>query len=217
MARLTGPLFSLAASGTIAQTLTYSRWKGIYYVRTRVVPANPQSTGQVAVRNIFTNLNEMWKRMPSYAKESFTASVRGVPMTARNRFIQACAALLQGQGDLDLLEMGVSSGQAIEMDDVVWADGADGTATFTSNAPPAPTGYTLIDAYGLACLDGDPEEIIIRPWYYDGAGGAPWAGAVDVPADGDYQCGLVAVWQRDADSTLFYSVATLAQVAVTGN
>lgn len=217
MARLTGPLLSLTASGTIADALTYSHWRGIQYVRTRVIPANPQSVAQVAIRNMFRNMSELWKRMDSHAKEPWQAAVRGQPLTDRNRHVGENLAAMAGDGDMNNLVMSVGSGQAIPMDTVAWADGADGTAVCTCTAPTAPSGYTLLDSYGFAVLDGDPEEEIIRTCYYDNSGGAPWAVAVDVPTDGTYQCGLVAVWLRDADSRLFYSIASRDQVAVTGN
>jgi len=51
MAKLTAPLFSIEASGTIGKTITYSRWHGRSYARRRVVPLNPQSADQVAIRN----------------------------------------------------------------------------------------------------------------------------------------------------------------------
>jgi len=51
MAKATGPLFSLEASGTIGKTVTYSRWKGRPYVRARVIPLNPFDPDQVIARN----------------------------------------------------------------------------------------------------------------------------------------------------------------------
>ena len=50
MARVKGPLFSIDASGSVANTITYSKWKGQNYVRQHVIPQNPQSTNQVNVR-----------------------------------------------------------------------------------------------------------------------------------------------------------------------
>lgn len=41
---------SLDASGTIAKTLTASKWKGRNYIRQRVIPLNPQSPAQQEVR-----------------------------------------------------------------------------------------------------------------------------------------------------------------------
>lgn len=42
---------SLDASGTLAQTLTASKWKGRNYIRQRIIPANPDTAGQQTVRS----------------------------------------------------------------------------------------------------------------------------------------------------------------------
>lgn len=49
-AKVTGPLMSLDASGTVGKTCTFSKWKGRNYVRLRVTPMNPQSEGQQDAR-----------------------------------------------------------------------------------------------------------------------------------------------------------------------
>lgn len=50
MAKVTSPLMSLDASGSIAGAITFSKWKGRNYVRQLVIPANPRSAGQQATR-----------------------------------------------------------------------------------------------------------------------------------------------------------------------
>lgn len=50
MAKVTGPLMSLDASGSVAKTITFSKWKGRNYVRQLTIPANPQTGDQQAVR-----------------------------------------------------------------------------------------------------------------------------------------------------------------------
>jgi len=50
MAKTSGPLMSLDASGSFAKTLTYAKWKGRNYVRHLVTPSNPQSVGQQTAR-----------------------------------------------------------------------------------------------------------------------------------------------------------------------
>jgi hypothetical protein len=52
MAKTTGPLFSLEASGTLGKTVTYSHWKGRPYCRRRVIPLNPYEADQVRARNL---------------------------------------------------------------------------------------------------------------------------------------------------------------------
>lgn len=46
MAKVTGPLYSMSASGKLADAMVYFAWKGVNVVRGWVKPANPQSAGQ---------------------------------------------------------------------------------------------------------------------------------------------------------------------------
>lgn len=46
MAKVTGPLFSMSASGKIGDAMVFFGWKGINVVRGFVIPANPQSAAQ---------------------------------------------------------------------------------------------------------------------------------------------------------------------------
>ena len=46
MAKCTGPLYSLSASGKIANAMVYFTWKGVNVVREWLKPANPQSAAQ---------------------------------------------------------------------------------------------------------------------------------------------------------------------------
>lgn len=54
MARVTGPLMSMEASGTIGKTLTFASWVGRQYVRRWTRPANPQTQDQMDQRNAFS-------------------------------------------------------------------------------------------------------------------------------------------------------------------
>lgn len=60
MALVHGPLFSMDASGTIGNAITFSKWKGRAYVRERVIPSNPKSGGQVGRRSMFKFLSQVW-------------------------------------------------------------------------------------------------------------------------------------------------------------
>ena len=61
MARVTGPFLSLGARGTVANTLTASFWRGIAYMRERVIPHNPKSAPQVAIRGVLTDGVSKWR------------------------------------------------------------------------------------------------------------------------------------------------------------
>jgi hypothetical protein len=50
MTKVNGPFMSLSASGTFADTLTASIWKGRPYIRQRVIPSNPRTDEQQQTR-----------------------------------------------------------------------------------------------------------------------------------------------------------------------
>lgn len=60
MARLTGPLMSMSASGSIGGVIVFSTWKGRAYARQLVRPANPKSGGQVSMRAFMKFLSQAW-------------------------------------------------------------------------------------------------------------------------------------------------------------
>lgn len=51
MAKVSGPLMSMDASGGFAGTLVFTKWKGRPVVRQLVTPSNPFTADQVAARN----------------------------------------------------------------------------------------------------------------------------------------------------------------------
>jgi hypothetical protein len=61
MAKVTGPLLSLDASGSVASTMTFSRWKGRNYVRQRVIPTYSNTTTQAAIRDLIRDASVLWK------------------------------------------------------------------------------------------------------------------------------------------------------------
>ena len=56
MAKVTGPLMSMTASGKLADTIVFFSWKGIATVRQWLIPANPQSADQGDIRLILGGL-----------------------------------------------------------------------------------------------------------------------------------------------------------------
>lgn len=60
MVKLTAPMFSLGASGTIGKAVTFAGWKGRPYARERVIPANPKTVLQVAMRAMLKFLSQAW-------------------------------------------------------------------------------------------------------------------------------------------------------------
>jgi hypothetical protein len=53
MARVTGPLFSFDAGGTLGKAVVFSRWRGRNYVRRHAIPSNPRTALQMGYRALF--------------------------------------------------------------------------------------------------------------------------------------------------------------------
>lgn len=75
MARVAAPLLSLDASGTIGKAITFSKWKGRPYVRTRVIPANPRSGLQTGMRAGITGAPPLWAYMTASKQTAWGAGV----------------------------------------------------------------------------------------------------------------------------------------------
>lgn len=58
MAKVTGPLYSMSASGTIGKAMVHFVWKGISVVREWLKPGNPQTANQGDVRIVFGGLGQ---------------------------------------------------------------------------------------------------------------------------------------------------------------
>lgn len=71
MVRVHGPMMSLDASGTLAGTVVFSKWKGRNYVRERVTPANPKSGGQVGMRAMLKFLSQNWAALSAANKATW--------------------------------------------------------------------------------------------------------------------------------------------------
>lgn len=158
MAKPTAPLLSFGASGTLAKSMVFSKWKGRPYVRRHVIPANPQSTAQTLTRDIFSNLNEIWKRMTSNAQLPWTRFADGQVLTNRNAFIGKNIAVLRG--DVDLADFIWSPGAkgGLIADSMVITPGA-AQLTIDVVAPTPPTGWAVTTVQAIALADGAPESI----------------------------------------------------------
>lgn len=157
MAVVTGPLMSLSARGTIAKTITFAPWKGIQYARTRVIPANPQTTGQTMTREVFAFLQSYYKFAPSIAREPWDAAATGVPVTPINLVIQKNLALLRTPTDLNLMVLSPGARGGSPPTAAV-STPSTGQLSIAVTAPAIPSGWTITAAQGVAIKDQDPHD-----------------------------------------------------------
>jgi len=71
MVKVDGPMLSFTASGTLADTVTFSTWKGRPYARTRVIPKNPRSAPQTGIRQMMEFLTRQWTSISAANKATW--------------------------------------------------------------------------------------------------------------------------------------------------
>lgn len=86
MVKVYGPMMSMDASGTIADAATFSKWKGRNYVRQRIIPANPQSAAQTAVRAWMRFLSQIWNGLTAGNKATWDTRAKEASISAFNAF-----------------------------------------------------------------------------------------------------------------------------------
>lgn len=98
MAKVTGPLMSLDASGSVAGTITFSRWKGRNYVRQRVIPTYTNTALQSKIRKLISDASIAWKSGATVGVTTINAAYKlayGTAASAQaisgfNLFIKEC-------------------------------------------------------------------------------------------------------------------------------
>ena len=156
MAKITGPLLSLGASGSLAKTLTYSKWKGRLYARRHVIPANPQTVAQTLTRDIFAAMSSYWKGAGSLNITSFDLAAVGQVKLGRNIMIGQGVSLMRGEVDNDLFPFGPGAKGGLAPLSLVATPGSNQLSIAFTN-PSAPTGWALTSAIAAAVLQGTPE------------------------------------------------------------
>lgn len=211
MAKVTAPLLSIDATGTFGKTATFSKWKGIGYVRQRVIPANPRTTEQTATRSVFSEGSASWKTAPANFTEPFEAFAKGRPLSGRNAYIGAFTRELRGETDLSkwITSPGARSGSTIGSLSGV-AGGLAGEVDMTYAAPDVPAGWTLDAIRFVTKTDQSPA--------------VTWAGEIltedDTVASGtytidgltaatDYAVSAYAVWTRPDGQKAFGASRTV--------
>jgi len=91
MAKVQSPLFGLAAGGALGESIVYSKWKGILYVRRYIIPANPNTEDQQTQRGFFKNGVDFWHSTEyldtDKAAWDLWASAEARPMSGFNKMI----------------------------------------------------------------------------------------------------------------------------------
>lgn len=87
MVKLNAPLMSLDASGTVANSITFAKWKGRNYARVRVVPANPQTGKQTGIRAAVKFLGQQWAKLNSSQQATWDDPAKQTNVSPFNAFV----------------------------------------------------------------------------------------------------------------------------------
>ena len=89
MAKVSGPLFSMSASGTIGEAVTYGTWKGQPWARVWFKPQNPQTAKQVNVRTALALTVAYWQATLTQAqKDAYEVGAEGQRKSGFNLYVQ---------------------------------------------------------------------------------------------------------------------------------
>lgn len=94
MPRVTGPLMSVDARGTLADVLTYQGGVAGYRVGKKPTHRNMRSGLQVAQREVFLAARDEWGWLTAEEKAAYAAAAHPLKMTGYNRFLKR---FLQGE------------------------------------------------------------------------------------------------------------------------
>lgn len=87
MATTKGPLFSMDASGTVAGSIVFSKWKGRNYVRRHAIPANPRSALQIGTRSMLRYLSQRYADLSALNKATWDVRAEPYSISGFNAFV----------------------------------------------------------------------------------------------------------------------------------
>lgn len=144
------------ASGTIAKTIVYAKWRGLSYGRRWVAPAQPRTGAQMETRNTFSFLQAAYKRAPEVFTAPWVAGSKGRPLTDRNLFTKANLSHLLGEANLDAFEFSPGALGGLPPESMVITPGAN-QLSIAITPPASPTGWAIEMAVAAAIADQDPQ------------------------------------------------------------
>lgn len=217
MPKTTAPLLSFGAAGQIGQSMVFSKWKGISYVRRYVIPANPKTVKQEANRSVFSMLNAAYLYAPAAIKQAFDAYAVGKPLTGRNKFFQDNQALLgvdPKPTGIDGLIMSPGNGGGLPATNLVAVGGAL-SIDLTVTLPEVPQGWTLTSAIAAAVKQQAPAAEFSGKWFVVVKNvGHDEVTIPGLEAATEYVVGYFLKWTKP-DGSIAYSVSLSDTAATT--
>ena len=123
MAKVTGPLFSMSASGTIGDAVTYGTWKGQPWARVWFKPENPQTATQVNVRTALSLAVACFQGTLSQAqKDALDGAAEGLGMSGYNYFMKHAMEAYVSQLGTSTTPVSIVYSGTYPSDTYTWSD-----------------------------------------------------------------------------------------------
>lgn len=209
MAKISAPLLSMGATGTIGKSVTFAKWRGVAYARQRVIPSNPQTTAQQANRALFAFLREMWKLGPTEVRAPWDAFAAGQKFTGMNKIVGENVRLIGADTDLLNSQMSPGAKGGLPPAGVVVTQGAATGDVDVTITPPAqlPVGWTVNSCAAAACIQQDPHGLFSGAFVAASDAVAPYAITLDVGVSNTLSMAWGWVIYNKPDGSLAYSVS----------
>lgn len=81
-------MMSVDASGTLAGTFTFGKWKGRNVVRSHAVPSNPRSASQRSTRAMMNFLSKAWTNLSTAQKATFDTLAAQYAISPFNAYVR---------------------------------------------------------------------------------------------------------------------------------
>lgn len=78
---------SIDASGSLAKSIVFSKWRGRNYVRRHAIPSNPRSGPQLAARSIVAYLAPLWATLSPAEKATWDTLAAATNVSAFNAYV----------------------------------------------------------------------------------------------------------------------------------
>lgn len=214
MAKITAPLLSLGARGTIGKVMTYADWRGVGYVRQRVIPANPKSTAQTLTRDIFANQALRWKQGGTLMRAPWDRFAVGQRFVGRNSYMGKNLEAMRGESDMDdyIGSPGAKGGLppvSLVLTSVA-ANGIEGVIV----GPTPPTGWTLTSAIMTVFKEQTPEATVTDSIQEVEDASSPYSCDITGLDTVEYQCQAWLKWAKP-DTSVAYGASISGQIVVT--
>ena len=160
MAKVTGPLGGFDTSGSIAKTITFSKWRGRNYVRQTVKPANPNTIAQQGQRAIARLVSQNYTLLNPTDTASWVLAGKGDNITGLNAWLRDSAKRKPQDLAVRILATG-SGGTVPGAPTLLTATGGKGFATLAWTNSVVGTLYATAIHQGATGFTPGPGNLIM--------------------------------------------------------